>query len=206
MGTARLGDFGLMIMTDLSTVLLSNTVDPFCGTIRWTSPELLYPAHFESDGIPSRESDCYALGMVVYEVNRFLRSGALSLTHFQVLNGLPPFNHLRSLEVLCAILTGASPRIPPNASSLGFTDTLWRMLQSCWSRSTSSRPTARQLYDYLHPASATWVPPPTTYPATGGGAIDTPSSGTDSEVSLSSGVLDAVTGSPVVRLAALLGV
>ena len=72
MGTARLGDFGLMIMTDLSTVLLSNTADPLCGTIRWMSPELLDPTHFGSDGLLSRQSDCYALGMVIYEVNRFL--------------------------------------------------------------------------------------------------------------------------------------
>jgi serine/threonine protein kinase len=61
-----------MIMTDLSTVLLSNTADPSCGTIRWMSPELLDPTHFGSDGLPSRQSDCYALGMVIYEVSRLL--------------------------------------------------------------------------------------------------------------------------------------
>jgi serine/threonine protein kinase len=61
-----------MIMTDLSTVLLSNTADPSCGTVRWMSPELLDPTRFDSDGLPSRESDCYALGMAIYEVNRAL--------------------------------------------------------------------------------------------------------------------------------------
>ena len=35
------------------------------------SPELLDPSHFNSDGLPSRESDCYALGMVIYEVSDF---------------------------------------------------------------------------------------------------------------------------------------
>ena len=42
------------------------------GTYRWTSPELLDP---EMSGIPqseddrpTRQSDCYALGMVIYEV------------------------------------------------------------------------------------------------------------------------------------------
>jgi serine/threonine protein kinase len=59
-----------MVMTDLSTVLLSNTADPSCGTTRWMSPELLDPIRFDSDGLPSRESDCYALGMAIYEVNR----------------------------------------------------------------------------------------------------------------------------------------
>ena len=39
------------------------------GTIRWTSPELLYPDMFGIiDDRPTKESDCYALGMTVYEV------------------------------------------------------------------------------------------------------------------------------------------
>ena len=69
MGTAHLGDFGLMVLTDLSTVLLSNTAAPSCGTTRWMSPELLDMVRFGSDGLPSRESDCYALGMTIYEVS-----------------------------------------------------------------------------------------------------------------------------------------
>ena len=60
-----------MVLTDLSTVLLSNTTVPSCGTTRWMSPELLDMVHFDSDGLPTRESDCYALGMTVYEVSRF---------------------------------------------------------------------------------------------------------------------------------------
>ncbi|KAF9649744.1 hypothetical protein BDM02DRAFT_3113395 [Thelephora ganbajun] len=32
------------------------------------SPELLGPPRFGSNGLPTPESDCYALGMVVYEV------------------------------------------------------------------------------------------------------------------------------------------
>ena len=40
------------------------------GTTRWMSPELLYPEGYgTSDGRPTKQSDCYALGMVVYEVN-----------------------------------------------------------------------------------------------------------------------------------------
>jgi len=42
------------------------------GTYRWMSPELLDPERFgiplvEGDR-PTRQSDCYALGMVIYEV------------------------------------------------------------------------------------------------------------------------------------------
>jgi serine/threonine protein kinase len=42
------------------------------GTRRWMSPELLDPEMFgilPSEGDrPTRQSDCYALGMVIYEV------------------------------------------------------------------------------------------------------------------------------------------
>ena len=43
------------------------------GTYRWMSPELLDPERFEmpksEDNRPTRQSDCYALGMVIYEVS-----------------------------------------------------------------------------------------------------------------------------------------
>lgn len=68
-GTARVADFGLMIMADLGTILLSETTVSSGGTLRWMGPELLDPERFGSNGRPTCESDCYALGMVVYEVS-----------------------------------------------------------------------------------------------------------------------------------------
>jgi len=68
--TARVADFGLMIMADLSTILLSETAVSSGGTLCWMSPELLDPERFGSSGRPTCESDCYALGMVIYEVGR----------------------------------------------------------------------------------------------------------------------------------------
>jgi serine/threonine protein kinase len=65
---ARVTDFGLMTMADLGTDTLSNSFLFSAGTTRWMSPELLHPEHFNSDGRLTRESDCYALGMVIYEV------------------------------------------------------------------------------------------------------------------------------------------
>jgi len=65
-GNARLADFGLMtISVDLSTIPLSATVMSAAGTAPWMSPELL----FSQNGQPTRESDRYALGMVIYEVS-----------------------------------------------------------------------------------------------------------------------------------------
>ena len=62
-------------MTDLSAVVLSETSVSPGGTYGRMSPELLDPPLFSSNGRPTRESDCYALGMVIYEVG---------LSHFQV--------------------------------------------------------------------------------------------------------------------------
>ena len=67
-GTARLADFGLMSTVALSTVLFSESVVSSGGTLHWMSPELLDPIHFGSESRPTRESDCYALEMVIYEV------------------------------------------------------------------------------------------------------------------------------------------
>ena len=78
---ACLGDFGLsaivgverraaanasLISVASKTSLMSFTPG---GTTRWMSPELLDPDQFGiADHRPTKQSDCYALGMVVYEV------------------------------------------------------------------------------------------------------------------------------------------
>ena len=59
----------MRIAIDLSTIPLSATTVSSAGTVRWMSPELL----FDQNSPPAHESDCYALGMVIYEVSR-LRS------------------------------------------------------------------------------------------------------------------------------------
>ena len=82
---ACIADFGLTTITGVAThtsarasqaSLISNdTLMSFTGggTYRWMSPELLDPERFgmpESEGNrPTRQSDCYALGMVIYEVS-----------------------------------------------------------------------------------------------------------------------------------------
>jgi len=81
---ARVADFGLSTITGVTThpaaeaprsSLISNdTLMSFTdgGTRRWMSPELLHPERFgmpeSENNRPTRQSDCYALGMVIYEV------------------------------------------------------------------------------------------------------------------------------------------
>ena len=131
------------------------------------SPELLNLPP-DSNDRPTRESDCYALGMVIYEVSQPCSLRRSLAYPCQVLTGLRPFYHLRAHQSVFAtafaILRGERPEKPPSAESLGFSPTLWGLVESCWSESSSARPTARQLLDYFFSASLTWVPPP-VYPA-----------------------------------------
>ena len=90
---ACIADFGLSTVADAAictasgaprTSLISNdTLMSFTGggTRRWMSPELLDPERFgvpeSEDNRPTRQSDCYALGMVIYEVGDCVRGLAL---------------------------------------------------------------------------------------------------------------------------------
>ena len=58
-----------MTMGDLGTILFSESIGSLGGTFPWMSPELLESMRPGSNIRPTRESDCYALGMVVYEVS-----------------------------------------------------------------------------------------------------------------------------------------
>lgn len=63
---------------------------------------------------------------------------------------------------LCA--DGRRPEKPPHAESLGFSDTLWELVQLCWSESSSARPTAVELSNHLTAAATLPWDPPSVYP------------------------------------------
>lgn len=76
------------------------------------APELLDPSRFGSNGRSTRESDCYALGMVIYEVG-WRRSSRLSFIHpSKVLTGFRPFHRLHAYEPVTAVLRGQRPEKP----------------------------------------------------------------------------------------------
>jgi len=87
------------------------------------SPELHDPDKFGmKDGRPTRESDCYALGMVIYEV----------------LSGRAPFPRCTVAVVIRKIMDGKRPERPQGES--WFTDDLWRTLEHCWEPEPDDRP------------------------------------------------------------------
>ncbi|KAF9789222.1 kinase-like domain-containing protein [Thelephora terrestris] len=112
------------------------------GTTRWISPELLHPERFgASDDRPTKKSDCYALGMVVYEV----------------LSGNSPYRHIKNPEpLMCAIMNGYRPKKPKAAESLGFTDELWKAVQRCWLTDASARPDVGTMLSHLNHATWFW--------------------------------------------------
>jgi len=115
---ACIADFGLSTITGISnhtaagvsraSLISNDTLMSFTGggTRRWMSPELLDPERFgmpESEGNrPTRQSDCYALGMVIYEV------GARA-SKFVVVD--------RLLINLGLVRTPSLPRVPVGYSS-----------------------------------------------------------------------------------------
>lgn len=81
------------------------------------SPELINPSMLDLEDTPlTKESDCYALGMVIYEV----------------LSGQRPFALYGDLTVIQAIVGGERPRRPWGEEGKLFTDDIWGVLECCW--------------------------------------------------------------------------
>ena len=95
------------------------------------SPELLHPQLFGfNDSRPTKESDCYALGMVILEV----------------LSGQAPFACDNVIIVMRKVVDSERPERP---EEVWFTDDLWGGLEQCWSSHPGTRPAVRAILEYL---------------------------------------------------------
>ena len=96
-------------------------------------PELINPQQFGFENSrPTKSSDCYALGMVIYET----------------ISGNLPFHKHSDLTVFVKVLTGERP--PRGA---GFADDLWKMLELCWTSQPNNRPSIGNVLQCLEAAS-----------------------------------------------------
>jgi serine/threonine protein kinase len=87
------------------------------GTIKWMSPELLDPEKFGlKKSRPTKESDSYALGMVIYEV----------------LSGQTPFASSGAPVIIQKVLGGERPGKPQGSDGELFTENIWRVVELCW--------------------------------------------------------------------------
>ena len=147
-GRARLADFGLLAILPDSMTSSSCGQD---GTTRWMSPELFDPEMFGlRDSRQTKPSDCYALGMVVYEV----------------LSGQVPFAQYRKYAVVAKVLKGERPKRPQGVRGNWFTDDVWGILERCWTPEPSDRPRIDCMIQCLEEASGFWTP---LSPLTAGG-------------------------------------
>ena len=133
-GRACIADFSLLIIIPDKANLISAISYLEGGTIRWTSPELLDPEPFGlKDSCQTKESDCYALGMVIYEV----------------LSGLAPFSEYKDTVVIRKVMEGERPKRPRGRRAAWFTDDLWGMLELCWEPQPHDRPGLKALLERL---------------------------------------------------------
>ena len=131
-GRAVLADFSLVTFELDQSWSRSLCIDD--GAVQWMSPELLDPVKFGAQTKqPTKESDCYALGMVIY----------------QILTGSKPFGEGDRTDIVRRVLDDERPKRPRGELEKFFTDDIWDMLQRCWRTCSVERPSARDILQCL---------------------------------------------------------
>jgi hypothetical protein len=106
------------------------------------SPELFHPENFGlEDSRRTKRSDCYALGMVIYEV----------------LSGQVPFHRCNVYAVVAKVSGGERPGRPRGAEGESFTDGIWRILERCWTSNPDNRPRIEDVLLCLEDVSRFWT-------------------------------------------------
>ena len=142
-GHARLADFGLLAIIWNGTSHTSSSLLTQGGTVQWMSPELFYPEKFGlKDSRPTKHSDCYAFGMVIYEV----------------LSGQAPFHRSNLYTVVAKVSGGERPRRPRGTEGEWFTKDVWRILEHCWAPKPDDRPRIEDVLRCLEDVSMFWTP------------------------------------------------
>jgi len=142
-GHACLADFSLLTIASDQSVVVVSCIEG--GTVQWMSPELLDPERFGlGKSRPTEKSDCYAMGMVIYEV----------------LSGQTPFSQSILSAIIGNVLEGKRPERPEGEEGKLFTDAIWRLLTLCWKHQPSDRANARAILSCLdEDLSSVWSPP-----------------------------------------------
>ena len=97
--------------------------------VRWMSPELVAPEEFGfKRSRPTKSSDCYAFGMVIYET----------------ISGNLPFYETRDMAVFLSVVLGKHP-----SRGAAFSEDLWKMMESCWRFQPDDRPSIADVLRFL---------------------------------------------------------
>jgi len=132
-GTPYLTDFGYSMIMDLLTSTFSPLEHAFAGSPRWTPEEKLRHSKFPL----TLKADVYSFACLCIEV----------------FSGKLPFNHLRNdgAVVIEVIIKHKHPSRPKGHEASQLTDSLWDLLESCFSRDPSTRPSMDEVYRFLLP-------------------------------------------------------
>ena len=142
-GHVCLADFGLLAIIWDGASHTSSSLLTQGGTVKWMSPELFEPEKFGlKDSHPTTRSDCYALGMVIYEV----------------LSGQAPFHSCSLYAVVAKVSRGERPGRPQGAKGEWFTDSVWGVLERCWTPEPGDRPRIEDVLPCLEEVSRFWTP------------------------------------------------
>ena len=107
------------------------------------SPELFDP---EIKNCQTKYSDCYAFGMVIYEV----------------LSGREPFYEYPDPVVCVVVFRGNRPEKPGGIEGMWFTDNIWKLLEHCWLAEPQNRPRIEGVLEHLEETSKSWTAPSPT--------------------------------------------
>ncbi|KAF9644313.1 kinase-like protein [Thelephora ganbajun] len=119
---ACLADFSLPAIFSDESIITSTAV--VSSNVQWMSQELLFPEEFGlKESRPTKESDCYALGTVIYEV----------------LSGQVPFAQLPDPVVPGKVQRGELPERPQGEGGKLFIDGMWGVSEHCWKRQPGER-------------------------------------------------------------------
>ncbi|CUA75823.1 putative WD repeat-containing protein alr2800 [Nostoc sp, PCC 7120] [Rhizoctonia solani] len=131
-GVAKLSDFDFSVMSEMTSLVFSESSNLRTGSLRWMAPELLL---VEETRTRTTESDVYALGMTMLEI----------------LTGDVPYPDRRTdFAVLMTVQRGMLPTRP--IKRLGDDrkgNMMWDLLVQCWNREPGDRPSSRQLVKTL---------------------------------------------------------
>ncbi|EUC58994.1 tyrosine kinase family catalytic domain protein [Rhizoctonia solani AG-3 Rhs1AP] len=131
-GVARLSDFDYSIISEVGSLVFSESSNSRSGSIRWTAPEIVLAE------VPTKRtthSDVYALGMTLLEI----------------FTGEVPYPTCRrDYQLFTTVQSGILPIRPLKLLKNDRQgDMMWQLLLRCWARGPSERPSSEQVLDAL---------------------------------------------------------